>query len=102
MILAALALSGLSLGWKAAPVVGQLADALTTVRVVNAGGHELNPLLKGFSKEPAAMIGVKLGLGVGFALLGDKLAKSGHKGWGKFVCTIGAGSGVAGAVYNSK
>jgi hypothetical protein len=57
----------------------QAYDAYSTLAAVKAGGVELNPVLRGVAKKPAAMIALKSAVTVASIAAADRLWKKGRK-----------------------
>lgn len=93
--------------WKAAPVLGQGADALTTIVVIHklkGGAVEGNPVMAPFLNKgvlgQVAFVGLKLGVGAGFAFAGAKIAQSGHSTTAKVFSGLASGLGFGAAIHN--
>jgi hypothetical protein len=56
----------------------QVADVQSTLRGVNRGAHEVNPLMKPFASQPAAMTAVKAGAAAGVLLMADRVWRRNH------------------------
>lgn len=88
--------------WFAPPIVGQAADAATTLYVLSRtpGTYEANPAMAPLVRKPGAFVAVKLAMGAGLAFASHLLARDGHTRAAK-VLSVGAGAlGVAAAVHN--
>jgi hypothetical protein len=90
--------AGLHPALKYGPAAAHLADALSTLKVIQGGGRELDPVLEPFADNPAALVGTKVIGGLAMGLLADLLAKKGHRNWAKAAAglNIGVPLGAAG------
>ena len=61
----------------------QMLDAHSTLRAVNAGAVEQNPLMRGFADRPVALVAVKAGVAASTIVLADKMR--GHSRVGAIV-----------------
>jgi hypothetical protein len=91
---------GLSPVEKAAPIVGQIADAVATIAVLRQGGHEANPVMRPIAKSEPALLIVKAAVGVVFAASGEVLTRHGHRRLGRAVSWFGAAIGLGAAIHN--
>jgi hypothetical protein len=57
-------------------VAAQMLDVHSTIRALDRGGIEANPLMSGLVKNRAAFIGIKAAMGAGLVLATHKMAKS--------------------------
>ena len=60
---------------QATTVVTQALDVHSTIKAMDQGAVEANPLMAGIVKNKAAFIGVKAGLGAGFIYATHRMAK---------------------------
>ena len=60
---------------QAAMVATQMLDAHSTLRAINAGGVEGNPLMGGLAKNRAAFIGVKAAMGAGLVFATQRIGQ---------------------------
>lgn len=85
------------------PVACQLADAGSTLDALSRPGtREGNPAMAQLTGRPVVFMAVKAGVGVGFAILAQKLAKDGHRGWARFVSWGTSVAGCAAAANNMR
>jgi hypothetical protein len=85
---------------KAAPIVGQVADAVSTIVVIKKGGKEQNPFMRPIAGNAPVLLVVKAAVGVMFAASGEVLAKNGHRKLGKGLAWFGAALGFGAAAHN--
>jgi hypothetical protein len=88
---------GLSTPWKLAPVVTQVADA---VSAATTGGKELNPLAKGLVKKPYLTVPIKAALGAGASYVANKYAKKYGNTAGKIIAGVASVPGAVGTASN--
>lgn len=88
--------------WYAAPVVGQAADAASTLLVLSKvkNAHEANPIVAQVVGKPALFVGLKLAGGAGLAFTSHILAKQGHVRAAKIFSGAATVLGVGAAVHN--
>ena len=91
---------GLHPAFDASPIVGGLADAISTHVAINRGGREANPVMAPLTKSWPVWYAAKLALGVGFSTAGHLLAKSGRRRAGKALDLIAGAFGAGAAVHN--
>ena len=60
---------------QASTVVAQALDVHSTMKALNAGGMEANPMMGGIVKNKAAFVGVKAAVATGLMLATHKMAK---------------------------
>ena len=60
---------------QAATVVTQMLDVHSTLKAVNAGGVEANPVMGGLVQNKAAFIGVKAGISAGAIYMTQRVAR---------------------------
>jgi hypothetical protein len=53
----------------------QALDAHSTLKAIQAGGHEANPFMRAFASKPAALIAVKAGTAAATMMFVEKLSK---------------------------
>lgn len=94
--------AGLSAVEKAAPIVGQLADAVSTIAVLRQGGHETNPVMRPIAGNAPALLIVKGAVGLVFAASGEVLTRHGHRRLGRAVSWFGAAIGFGAAAHNAR
>ena len=83
-----------------APLIGQLADLLTTNRALRFPDVvEGNPLMQPLVATPFFPI-AKIGLGLATGMLAQKLARDGHRNQAKIVSVLGFAAGFLPAVNN--
>lgn len=58
----------------------QMLDAHSTIRALDAGGVEQNPLMKGVADKPAALIALKAGVAVTTIALAEKVRRRSRVG----------------------
>ena len=93
---------GLHPGFDAAPIVGQLADAISTHVLLDSGRfREGNPIMRPLTKSWPLWYAAKLAVGVGISTVGHLFAKQGHRRTGKVLDVIGGALGVGPAVLNT-
>ena len=63
------------LSLQAATVVTQMLDAHSTLKAVNAGGVEANPVMGGLVQNKAAFISVKAGISAGVIYITQRVAR---------------------------
>lgn len=90
---------GLSTPWKLAPVVANVADAVTATAMRRAGGKEKNPLVRGLVEKPLLNVPLKAALGAGSAYVADRIARK-NKTAGKVVAALGTVPPTVGAASN--
>ena len=95
---------GLHPALNALPVVGNMADAVSTDRKLGQGAREANPVMKGVIDKGGmgAFYAVKLGLGIGMALAADAFARKGHTRIAKTLAVLSGAVPLAAAVHNSR
>ena len=81
------------------PIAGNIADGITTSIAMGKGGREANPIMAPIADHPAAIIAAKTGIGIGEALLLQKLAKK-HPTMAKVLAVISGAIPAAAAVHN--
>jgi hypothetical protein len=89
---------------QAVPVLGQIADAVSTLYALqkNPRAREGNPAMVPLVKHPPLFVATKLVIGLGVAYVADELAEAGHKRIGR---VLAWGSGLLGAglaVHNTR
>ena len=67
--------SSLVVAMQATSLVAQALDVHSTMKALNVGAVEANPLMSGVVKNKAAFIGVKAAMGVGLMYATHKMAK---------------------------
>ena len=83
-----------------APLVGQMADALTTQMAIRGGAEEANPLARRIVNNIPAWYAVKIGIGA-FAALGIKrLQNDGHTNTARAVSVLATIAGAGPALSN--
>jgi len=88
------------IGYLAAPIIGQVADAWTTAEALRRGFREGNPLLAPIAGKPALLVALKIGAGIGFAAMTNRLAKAGHPRAARGFSVISTFLGVIPAAMN--
>lgn len=94
----------LGTAWKAAPIVSNVADAVSTElmrRKLGDDFKEVNPLGRGIVKKPALSIAAKAALGVGASYIADKFAKKYGKTAGKIIAGVGSAAPTYATISNT-
>ena len=79
----------------------QAYDGISTLRGVSAGGVEINPMMAGVSKSPAAMWAVKAGVTTAAIVASEKLWKSRRRGQAVILMAIANGVMAGVALHNA-
>jgi hypothetical protein len=82
-------------------VLLQAYDGISTLRGVSAGGVEINPMMVGVSKSPAAMWAVKAGVTTAAIVASEKLWKSRRRGQAVILMAIANGVMAGVALHNA-
>lgn len=90
----------IGIGYLAAPILGQTADAWTTYEGLKRGFRESNPFMAPFTQRPALFALGKVGAGFAFAFWAKKLADRGHARAGKGLAIAAGFLGVVPAAFN--
>lgn len=85
-----------------APVVGQAADATTTLVALHHGYSEGNPAVAMVAGSAPLFLALKLGFGVGMGLYVKKLQDQGHLGWARALGFISGAGGIVPAALNTR
>lgn len=94
--------SGLGVADKAAPIVGQLADAASTLYALdrNPAAREANRIVARLTDRPTLFVVGKAAVGVSVALLADFAAHHGRPRAARWMARLAGALGVGVAVHN--
>ena len=95
---------GLSKPWRAAPIVANVADAVSTEVMRKKLGddfREVNPLGRALVKKPLLSVAAKAALGVGASYVADKFAKKYGQTAGKIIAGAGSAAPTVATINNT-
>lgn len=92
---------GLHPGLYAFPVLGNLADAITTHIAINRGAVEANPIVRPVVESSLPLFyATKLGVGLVTSVIANKLHKQGNRRTAKVISIIGGATPMGFAIHN--